>query len=88
METLPIDTSKAMSSIVEQGALFSFMLLVLIVLLFIVRTLYLRNIKQGDDFQKAFIDSTIAINNNTQSASTLATEIKGLARQIELMNVR
>ncbi len=79
METLPIDTGGMFSKVAEQGALFAFELLVIIGLCLVIKVLYNRNVKQGDDQMKALIDSTLAINNNTLA-------LTALTKQIELMN--
>lgn len=79
MDTLPIETGGMFSKVAEQGALFAFMLLVLIGLSIVVKVLYNRNIKQGDDQLRSLIDSTLAINNNTLA-------LNALTKQIELMN--
>lgn len=79
MEALPVDTSNLFNKIAEQGALFAFMLLVMLVMSIVIRTLYKRNIELGDGLHKALTDSTVAINNNTISNNSLT-------RQIEVMN--
>lgn len=79
MENIPVDTSVMLSKVAEQGVLFAFMLLVIIVLIMVIRALYGRNVKQGDEQQKTLIDSTLAINNNTLA-------VTALTRQIERMN--
>jgi len=81
METLPIETGGIFAKVAEQGALFAFMLLVMIGLCLVIKTLYNRNVKQGDDQQKSLIDSTLAINNNTLA-------INALTKQIEKMDAR
>lgn len=81
MEALPIDTGGLFSKVAEQGALFAFMILVMLGLCLVCRVLYNRNIKQGDDQLKALIDSTLAINNNTLA-------ITAMTRQIEMINAR
>ena len=55
------------------------MLLVIIGLCLVIKVLYNRNIKQGDDQQKALIDSTIAINNNTLAVNALTKQIERMA---------
>lgn len=75
--TAPVD--KILNLLTEQGALVAFELLVIIVLVYALRVLYFRNIKQGDDQARAFTDSTIAINNNTAA-------LNALTKQIERMN--
>lgn len=75
----PVDTSSLFSQIAQQGALFAFMLLVIVVLGITTKALYGRNVALGDMFQKAILDSTIAINNNTVAQNAIA-------RQMEFMN--
>ena len=52
------------------------MLFVIVLLCLVVRTLYNRNIKQGEDLQKALIDSTVAINNNTSALNALTRQFE------------
>jgi putative Mn2+ efflux pump MntP len=79
MDVLPVDPNSIVNSVAQQGALFGFMLLVILGLCLVARVLYNRNIKQGDDQQKTLIDSTLAINNNTVA-------LNALTKQIERMN--
>jgi putative Mn2+ efflux pump MntP len=79
MDTLPIDTGGMLSRVAEQGALFAFMMLCIIGLCLVIKVLYNRNIKQGDDQQKALIDSTVAINNNTLAVNALTKQIERMA---------
>lgn len=79
MDVLPVDPNNIVNSVAQQGALFGFMLLVILGLCLVARVLYNRNIKQGDDQQKTLIDSTLAINNNTVA-------LNALTKQIERMN--
>lgn len=81
MDVLPVDANGMLNSVAQQGALFAFMLFVILSLGIVCRTLYNRNVKQGDDQAKALIDSTLAINNNTLA-------INALTKQIEKMDVR
>lgn len=74
----PVDANSLFSQIAQQGALFAFMLLVIIVLVMAIRVLYTRNVALGDMFQKALTDSTVAVNNNTLAQNAIA-------RQIEVM---
>lgn len=61
MDGIAVDTGGMFSKVAEQGALFAFMLLVIIALCVVIKVLYNRNIKQGDDQQKALIDSTLSL---------------------------
>lgn len=79
MSGSPIETGGLVNKVAEQGALVAFELLAIIFLTLVIKTLYNRNVKQGDDHQKALIDSTLAINNNTLA-------LNALTRQIEMMN--
>lgn len=79
MDVLPVDPSSMVNSVAQQGALFGFMLFVIVGLCTVIKVLYGRNIKQGDDQQKTLIDSTLAINNNTIA-------LNALTKQIERMN--
>jgi hypothetical protein len=79
MDVNPVETGGIITKITEQGSLVAFELLVIIFLTLVIKTLYNRNVKQGDDQQKALIDSTLAINNNTLA-------LNALTRQIEMMN--
>lgn len=79
MDVLPVDPNSIVNSVAQQGALFGFMMLVIIGLCIVAKVLYSRNIKQGDDQQKTLIDSTLAINNNTVA-------LNALTKQIERMN--
>lgn len=76
---MPLDTSGVFSAITEKNSLIAFELFVIIALVAVIRTLYNRNIKQGDDNAKALMDSTVAINNNTLA-------LNALTKQIERMN--
>lgn len=76
-----IDTSGLMSQVGQVGPLFAFMLLVIIVLCFVVRTLYNRNIALGDKLQEAFAGSTLAMDRTASSNNAIA-------RQMEIMNAK
>ena len=79
MEGIAVDTGGMLSKVAEQGALFAFMMLVIVALCVVIKVLYNRNIKQGDDQQKALIDSTIAINNNTLAVNALTKQIERMS---------
>ena len=72
----PIQTTDAISMISQQGALFSFMILIIIALTVVIRALYINNVALGKENTKALIDSTIAINNNTVALQLLKTQIE------------
>lgn len=78
---VPIDTSGLMSQVGQVGPLFAFMMLVIIVLCFVVRTLYNRNVVLGDKLQEAFSGSTLAMD-RTAAANN------AIARQMEIMNAK
>lgn len=75
----PVETTQMLSKVAEQGALFAFMLLVIIALFFVCKTLYNRNVMLGDSLVKIITDNTVSNNN-----STLA--LTALTRQIEVLN--
>jgi len=77
METIT-QADKVVASIMQQGVLFSFMILVILSLVYVVKTLYHRNIIQGESNSKALVDSTIAINNNTMVQEALTKQIERL----------
>lgn len=79
----PVDTSGIFSAITQQGALFAFMLLCLVVLVIAVKTLYSRNVDLGDKLQTAMTDATVGLNNNTNILNIISTQVGGLinARQ-------
>lgn len=79
MEIVPVETSGIVSAITEKNSLIAFELFTIIALVAVIRTLYSRNVKQGDDNAKALMDSTVAINNNTLA-------LNALTKQIERMN--
>lgn len=76
MEVSTINPNGMFSVISQQGALFSFQLLAILGLALVCKTLYTRNVKQGDDNAKALVDSTLAINNNTLALTALTREIE------------
>lgn len=78
MENIAVDTGGMFTKVAEQGALFAFMLLVIVGLCLVIRTLWAEMKKQGADVQKALIDSTIAVNNNTAAVSLLTREVERL----------
>jgi len=79
MDIVPVETGGILTFITEKSSLVAFELFVIILLCLVVKTLYARNVKQGDDNSKALIDSTLAINNNTLA-------LNALMRQIERIN--
>lgn len=76
MEIVPVDTGNIVTAITEKNSLIAFELFVIIALVLVIKTLYGRNIKQGDDQAKALTDSTLAINNNTLALQMLTREIE------------
>jgi len=82
MELQAVNTDSAMNKVIEQGALASFMLLVIIGLCLFGKMIVNRLFTQGDVQSKAFTDSTVAIINNTQSTAALQKEIQTLKDQI------
>lgn len=78
MDSVPVDANGLFSKVAEQGALFAFMMFVILALAYVAKTLYERNIKQGDDNTQALIDSTVAISNNTTALNILTKEIERL----------
>lgn len=76
MDVSPIETTGLLSSITEKNSLVAFQLFVIIGLVVVAKTLYNRNVKQGDDQAVALTDSTLAINNNTQALQMLTKEIE------------
>lgn len=79
METTPIQMSGMFGKVAEQGALFAFMLLVLIGLCFVIKAMYARTIDQADQQQKILLDSTLAINNNNTALAALTKQVERLA---------
>ena len=79
METAALDANGAIAKIVEQGALFAFMLLCIIVLVFVVKAMYNRIMQQTDQQTKILLDSTLAINNNTAALGALTKQVERLA---------
>jgi hypothetical protein len=76
MDITPIDTNNVLSAVTEKNSLVAFQLFAIIALGYVASTLYKRNVKQGDDQAKALVDSTLAINNNTQALQLLTKEIE------------
>jgi hypothetical protein len=76
MEVVPVDTTGLIGSITEKNSLIAFELLIILAMGLVVKTLYGRNVKLGDDQAKALMDSTVAINNNTLALSALTKEIE------------
>lgn len=71
-----MDTSGVVDTITKENSLVAFELLIIIALFFVVKTLYHRNIAQGDANAKALTDSTIAINNNTNALNALKEQLE------------
>lgn len=76
MELAPIETTTVLGQITEKNSLVAFQLFLNIILVYAAKTLYDRNVKQGDDQAKALTDSTVAINNNTMALNALIKEIE------------
>lgn len=74
----PVGTTSLITQISQQGALASFMLLIIIFLVMAVKMLYQRNVDQGADNMKALVDSTVAVTNNTMALGLLTKEIERL----------
>lgn len=83
MDVQAIDTAVLVSDISRQGPLFSFMLFVILILLLAVRTLYNRNVKQGDDQNNAQRDTLVALSNNTNSLEAVADSVKDLSSKVD-----
>lgn len=83
MDVQAIDTAVLVSDISRQGPLFSFMLFVILVLLLAVRTLYQRNVKQGDDQNNSQRDGIVALTNNTNSLEAVADSVKDLSVKVD-----
>ncbi len=78
MDIVPIETSGIFDAITEKNSLIAFELFAIIGLIAVIKVLYNRNVKQGDDQAKALTDSTLAINNNTLALQMLTKEIERL----------
>jgi hypothetical protein len=75
----PVDTSGMFSQIAQQGALFAFMLLVILALAWAIKTLYSRNVTLGDMYHQAMIDTSTAMNKAADASDSIA-------HQMEIMN--
>lgn len=82
MDIQPIETAGILSSVTEKNSLIAFELFVIIGLIAVCKTLYNRNVTQGDAQAKALIDSTLALNNNTLSTNALVKEIENLGNKV------
>lgn len=76
MDSVPIDPNGLITYITEKNSLVGLELLIIICLVFVIRTLYNRNIMLGDNYSKALLDSTLAVNNNTTALNALTKEIE------------
>lgn len=74
----PVHVDGIMMKIAEQGVLFAFMLLCIVGLCAVIRSMYSRIIQQADQQQKILIDSTLAINNNTEALGALVKQVERL----------
>lgn len=78
----PVATTGLINEVAKQGALVTFMLLVIIILVLAVKMLYERNVQQGADNVKALVDSTVAINNNSAALEMLGKQIERLEKNV------
>ena len=78
----PVSTTGLINEVAKQGALVTFMLLVIIILVMAVKMLYERNVQQGADNVKALVDSTVAINNNSAALEMLGKQIERLEKNV------
>ena len=78
----PVATNGLLNKVVEQGSLYAFMLLVIIVLLIAFKALWDSYKEQGKESSKALLDSTVAINNNTAALTMLGKQIERLENHV------
>lgn len=83
MDIQPIDTGILMSKVAEEGPLFAFMFFCFILALLAIRTLYNRNVKQGEDQNKAQVDGITALSSNTHSLNAIGDRLEESARRDE-----
>lgn len=78
MDVAAIETTSILAAITEKASLIAFELLIIIAMGLVIKTLYYRNVQQGDAQAKAMTDSTIAINNNNIALNALTKQIERL----------
>ncbi|MFN5173594.1 MAG: hypothetical protein ACK5WY_08010 [Holosporaceae bacterium] len=71
MDMLPIDPTALVTNVSQASPLVSFLLLDIIILVMVVKVLFNRMVKLGEDRQTDLINSTLAINNNTSALNNL-----------------